>query len=159
MARRKAVEKRLLSLASGELAAAAIFFAVFYSSRSRWGLGTGSILSFTLLELLLLQGAIYWFLRYRSLTRRHPIHAGAVWMFSILNRLAQVLFIVVLVAVVVVAEGTKDMLVALTLWLFAVLEYINYYVYRLSYGSSGFNIRRLVREGLRESSLRRMLSD
>jgi hypothetical protein len=43
------------------------------------------------------------------------------------------------------------------IYAFAVIEYVNYYWYRLSYGKSGFNIAMLLRAGLRPSSIHKLL--
>ena len=46
---------------------------------------------------------------------------------------------------------------ATAFYIFGIIEYINYYWYRLSYGKSGFNIRKLKKAGLRKSSISKII--
>ncbi|KJS20913.1 MAG: hypothetical protein VR72_12785 [Clostridiaceae bacterium BRH_c20a] len=56
-------------------------------------------------------------------------------------------------------SSNKDLLSAIGLILFGIIEYINYYWYRLNYGKLGFNIRILLNTKLQKSSINKLIGD
>lgn len=79
-----------------------------------------------------------------------------------LLRTLKILNLIALSGIVIAIPATrtdiKDLIVAVTIFLFGVIEYINYYWYRLSYGKTGFNIKILRNTGLKKSSINKLIS-
>jgi hypothetical protein len=70
------------------------------------------------------------------------------------------MIVLVTISIVIpfIKSSNKDLLIAIGLFLFGIIEYINYYWYRLSYGKSGFNIRILLNTKLQKSSINKLIS-
>ncbi len=148
------LKNRLLYLATGEFAAVCSFVFIYKVS----DLGIASLVAFSLLIFTLLQGSAYWLYRFVLVKKRKSVRKIVIKLLSIFNQLNIVLILGVAISIVKLASGYKDLLVALGVWLFAIIEYINYYWYRLSYGKSGFNIRILLNAGLQKSSINKLIS-
>lgn len=149
--------KRLLHLGIGEIAAGFLFIFVFLNLGSRWGSGTSSNFGLVLLVFLLMQGGSYWLIRYRHLKKRTSINRKVVRGFVWLRRLNLLFGAASLIGILFFFDNLTDLLFGTFLYLFSVIEYINYYEYRLSYGVSGFNLFELRRHGLKRSSLHRLI--
>jgi len=147
-------KNRLLNLALGELVAACSFIYLYRVSN----LGTASLISFSLLVFILLQGSVYWIYRYRIVKRRKSVSNGAIKLLSVARKLNMVLILGVVMSILKLMTGDKDLLVAIGVLLFTIIEYINYYWYRLSYGKSGFNIIVLMNTGLQKSSIDKLIN-
>ncbi len=146
------MKKRLLTLAIGEFAALCVFLWLY----SEIGPGKATLAPFIYLEFILLQGSLYWAARYLALMRRRSTPPCSVQLLRILRAFNGVLIAAVLVSIPFVSSRPADLIWASLIALFALAEYVNYYWYRLSYGKSGFNIKRLLQTELRRSSLSRL---
>jgi len=147
-------KNRLLNLALGELVAACSFIYLYKVSN----LGTASLISFSLLVFILLQGSVYWIYRYQIVKSRKSVSTGVIKLLSIARKLNMVLILGVVMSILKLMTGYKDLLVAIGVLLFTIIEYINYYWYRLSYGKSGFNIKILMNAGLQKSSIDKLIN-
>jgi len=147
-------KNRLLNLALGELVAACSFIYLYKVSN----LGTASLISFSLLVFILLQGSLYWIYRYQIVKSRKSVSTGVIKLLSIARKLNMVLILGVVMSILKLMTGYKDLLVAIGVLLFTIIEYINYYWYRLSYGKSGFNIKILMNAGLQKSSIDKLIN-
>lgn len=148
------LKRQLLNLAVGELAALVIFIYVY----RLFNLGNASLLTFSYLIFILLQGSMYWFYRYRLIVIKRNVDLKIISLLKFARWLNILLLIVVGIAAPLVKDSIADLVVALGLYLFGVIEYINYYWYRLSYGKSGFNISMLLNTSLRKSSIHKLIS-
>lgn len=68
-----------------------------------------------------------------------------------------ILLVALSMIIPIIKSSNKDLIIAIGLFLFGIIEYINYYWYRLSYGKSGFNIKTLLNTGLKKSSINKMI--
>ena len=150
----KKFKKQLLSLATGELAAVIVFIFVYRS----FSLGKASFIVFSFLIFILLQGSLYWFYRYTLVVYQKKVHSIVIQLLKTLKILNLITLFGVIVAIPVIQTDIKDLLFAIAIFLFGVIEYINYYWYRLSYGKSGFNIKTLWNTGLKKSSISKLIS-
>ncbi|MFC4600762.1 hypothetical protein [Cohnella hongkongensis] len=146
------LKQRLNRLAWGEAAASVSFLAVygFYVN-----LGAASLTALLFLVFQLLQGAAYW--GYRSRNAGREASAAAYGVLTLLRSANLIGAMLIVPWLVVLAQSRSDLAVGLALHVFAIVEYVNYYWYRLSYGKSGFNLRMLWRAGLRPSSIHKLL--
>lgn len=153
---RQALRRRFLSLAWGELTltAALVFAGVYWhlwQSRGPFrGETTGA---FVVLELLLLQGAAYWAswaLRGRRARRRSIVTA-----FRALRTIN--LGVLLALGVTLVLKRLPEGF-AVALAFFALVEYVNYFVIRLSFPLPDF-VRPLARRNFPRSLLARELAE
>lgn len=146
----KTLEKRLAYLYSGELFSIITFVPVsyllnyafpnlqLYSLYSFW-------VSFILLEFLLLQGTIYWYVKLKGLrNENNPI--TPIKVVRQLHCLKTVNMVMIMTAIVVFAFDFIEWYPSLPLggltitffiYIFAILEFINYFYIQLSYNVSG----------------------
>lgn len=146
---RKKLEKRFTYLYSGEFTSFILFIFVsdlihraypnlqLYSLYSFWA-------SFLFLEFLLLQGAMYWYSKWKRLRNENtpitPIRT--VRQLLRLKKMNMVLVIVPIMAFI--ADFVKwqpslpaaGLTIAGCIYIFAVLEYVNYFFVQLSYDNS-----------------------
>ncbi|MDN6162342.1 MAG: hypothetical protein L0I79_06170, partial [Atopostipes sp.] len=142
-------KKQLVSLATGELAAVIVFIFAYRS----FNLGRASFITFSFLIFILVQGSLYWFYRYLLIVNQQRVHAIAIQLLRILKILNLIALVGIVIAIPMTQTAIKDLIVASAIFLFGVIEYVNYYWYRLSYGKSGFNIKILLNTGLKKSSI------
>lgn len=150
--------RTLINLAVGEVAASVSFLFAFVMLQKVLDLGMVSIITLSFLISLLLQGSFYWMVRYRSLKNNKTVPFRMVSLFSFLRILNLLILLGIPVVVFSLFENYMDLFFAIGIYLFSLIEYINYYWYRLSYGKSGFNIFKLMRTGFRKSSLNKLIS-
>lgn len=147
------LKKQLLYLAITEFAALCTFIFVYRSLN----LGMASFLAFSYLILILLQGSMYWFYRYLLITKKETYGAKAVGLLKLLRVLNIILLVAISIAIPIINGSNKDLIIAIVAFSFGVIEYINYYWYRLSYGKSGFNFKLLLKTRLKKSSISKMI--
>ncbi|MHA7962973.1 general stress protein [Paenibacillus sp. CAU 1782] len=149
---KKALEKRFAYLYSGELVSIIIFVPVsyllnnafpnlqLYNLYSFW-------VSFILLEFLLLQGAIYWYVKLVRL-RKENNSITPIKVVRQLNHLKTVNMVIIMGAIVVFAFDFINwyptlplggLTIAFFVYVFAILEFINYFYIQLSYKISVIN--------------------
>lgn len=154
---KKTLEKRLAYLYSGELFSIITFVPVsfllnysfpnlqLYSLYSFW-------ISFILLEFLLLQGTIYWYVKLKRLrNENNPITPLKV--IRQLHYLKTVNMAIIITAFVVFAFDCikwypslplGGLIITFFIYVFAILEFINYFYIQLSYDNV-FDIKNLLR--------------
>lgn len=148
------IKRRLLNLAAGEMAAIVVFIFVYRT----FSPGEASLAALFFLIFILLQGIAYWLFTYLSLTKRVFFHTQAARICRIFRKLNLALFPTVLICLAVLALNWTDLLVGAGIYLFALIEYTNYYWYRLSYGTTGFNLVKLFQNGLRKSHMNKFIN-
>ena len=150
------LKKRLLNLFIGEFAAACMFVYVYISS-NLIRIGNANLIAFLYLIFILLQGSIYWFYKYRLIVKRRHPSLTTVKFLRILRQLNMIIAISIVILIPIVSANYNGLLIAIAILLFGIIEYINYYWYRLSYGKSGFNIKLLLNKKLQKSSINKLL--
>jgi hypothetical protein len=143
---KKKLEKRLAYLYSGELSSIIIFIFVsyllnyaysnlqLYSLYSFW-------VSFILLEFLLLQGTIYWYTKFKRL-RNENTSITPIQTVRQLQRFKKLNIVLIIIPIIAFAFDFVKWYPSLPLgglsiagfvYIFAVLEYVNYFYVQLSY--------------------------
>ncbi len=151
------LKKRLLNLSIGEFAATCVFIYI-YISLNLITIGLANLIAFLYLIFILIQGSIYWFYRYRLIVKREESNPKAIKLLSNLRKLNMIIIIGIIILTPFIISNYTDLLIAIGLLLFGIIEYINYYWYQLSYGISGFNIKILLDKGLQKSSIAKIIS-
>jgi len=140
------LEKRLNYLYFGELTAIIMFIFVSYLVNSAFpNLQLYSLysfwISFFLLEFLLLQGAIYWYSKLKRLKVENS-SLTPVWIVRQLKRLKIINILIVFVSIAMFVIDfvqfysslpREGLVIAAFIYIFAVLEFINYFYIQLSY--------------------------
>ncbi|MDN5802977.1 MAG: hypothetical protein L0H26_00060 [Microlunatus sp.] len=147
--RRAWLRRRYLSLGVGELFAAAVFAGVAAiavtpriddpdGQRALWA-------ALVPLLAVLVQAGTYWLLA-RGWVERGPMPASLRGLYQAFRVADVVLLLAGLIGVLVWRPGGSGMTVLLVVatWLFAVVEYVNYFVVRLAYPASHWS--RMVRQ-------------
>lgn len=148
------LKKQLLNLAIGEFAALLTFVFVY----RLLDLGMASLVAFSYLILILLQGSVYWFYRYVLIVNKKRVNHKMIELLKFLRRLNMIVLVAISLVIPIIRSSNKDFIIGIGLFLFGMIEYINYYWYRLSYGKSGFNIMILLNTGLQKSSINRLIT-
>ena len=120
----------MLNLAIGEFAALITFVILF----RLLNLGMACLLSFSYLAIILLQGSMYWFYRYILLIKRKSLSRKAIGILSFVRQLNIVLAVAIIIIMPIIKSNNKDLIIAIGIFIFGIVEYINYFWYRLSYG-------------------------
>ncbi len=148
------LKKQLLNLAIGEFVALLTFIFVY----RLLDLGMASFVAFSYLILILLQGSVYWFYRYMLIVNKKRVNHKMIELLKFLRQLNMIVLVAISIVIPIIRSSNKDLMIAIGLFLFGMIEYINYYWYRLSYGKSGFNIRILLNTGLQKSNINKLIT-
>lgn len=143
---KKDLEKRLVYLFTGEFFAIIVFnFVYFYHAinpNNRYSL----IYVFFILNFILLQGGFYWFVKWRSLKSKKIIFPNLHKFLDVLKKINLTLIYIapiILLIDIFVLERVSFWTVLLTvfIYVFAIVEYINYFHIQLTNYKSGRGMR------------------
>ncbi len=148
------LKKKLLSTALGELVSSIIFIYVY----TLFDIRKATIIPFIFLIFILLQGSFYWFYTYFLLSKKQKRKNSLIFTLKILNVLNILILIISFLSIFIFKSSAFILIISLFIYMFGLIEYINYYWYRLSYGKSGFNIVLLFKTGLKKSSINRLIN-
>ncbi|EID43751.1 hypothetical protein [Parageobacillus thermoglucosidasius] len=164
----KKVERKLFHLFIGELSAAVIFALIWimYIQLFEWAepylTSFSSLYAFILLEFILLQGSFYWFLKWKQVQRKCYSHLPyhQLRLFAFFKRFNLLLISIGLLFMIYQFKVFPiDFYWFVFLYVFAIIEHINYYHIRLSYQSIE-EIKDFIRQkGFRSSKLARELKN
>lgn len=154
---KRALARRFLSLTSGEAASVLVFAALYLHFQQRAGtpFGPGVLYPFLLLEFLLLQGSAYWLNRWLRLQAGSSANARNIRQTYRGLRLLNAALL--LVVPVVIWFDQVQLAWSVGLGVFALVEFINYFYWRLSYPVPEF-LRRLASWNFPPSVLARELN-
>lgn len=141
---KRALARRFLSLTTGEAASVLVFAALYLHFQQRAGtpFGPGVLYPFLLLEFLLLQGSAYWLNRWLRL--RSGVLTSAPGLLLVF-RLLHLLNVLLLLALPLwVWFDPARLPWSVVLGVFALVEFINYFHWRLAYPVPEF-LQRLTR--------------
>lgn len=126
----------LLNLCIGELVAVLVFWFAFY----QWipkikANGNVWVIAFPLIVLsfILLQGTAYWSILLRRLQSPQFAVSFVKPVYSVL-KFANLIFIVLCIPVILLLQASAELrIVGVAITIFALIEWVNYFKYRLSY--------------------------
>ena len=149
------VRKELVSLCLGELAAVLSFWFCFFLLKNRLGDENSlvSILySLSLLTFILLQGSIFWAILIRRLSNPQFGSGSVPKLYGGFRILDIVLLISVFPFIVWNTQSFQVAILATLIQLFALIEWINYYLLRLSYSLNPLVLWKRITKGKLEKS-------
>lgn len=130
------MKNKLANLAFGELVAVVIFWINFFLFK-KFLIDTKALILISaplfILSFILVQGSIFWCILIKRLS--NPSFAVGLTgkIYNKLKLLNLILLFVVFLLIVLNYSAFSIMLISLAIWIFAVIEWVNYYKLQLSY--------------------------
>ena len=149
------VRKELVSLCFGELAAVLSFWFCFFLLKNRLGdwMSLITILyPLSLLTFILLQGSTYWAILIRRLSNPQFGSGNVPKIYGVLRILDLVLLISGFPFIVWNAQSVLVTILATLIQLFALIEWVNYFLLRLSYSLNPLVLWKRITKGKLEKS-------
>lgn len=149
------VRKELVSLCLGELAAALSFWLCFFLLKNRLGdwMSLITILyPLSLLTFILLQGSTYWAILIRRLSNPQFGNGNIPKIYGVLRILDLVLLISGFPFIVWYSQSVRVAIIATLIQLFALIEWVNYFLLRLSYSLNPLVLWKRITKGKLEKS-------
>ncbi len=152
------LRRELTKLWTGELAAVISFWVCFFVIK-KWLIGTLALLSvicpLCILSFILIQGSVYWWILLKRLTMPDFAKGRVGNIYRFLKVIDVFLLCLGLVAIPIY-NNIATVLIGIPIWMFALIEWINYYKIRLSYSYNPTILLRHVKNGtLKKSRLAR----
>lgn len=148
------MRRRLLGLAAGESVSLILFLYISFIL----DFGIAGLVAVAYLAFILCQGSLYWLYRYHLLRRNRRPGSTAIAVLRIMRVLNLLVFLFAIAGLAIFNAGILDLIASVVILVFGLIEYVNYYWYRLSYGKSGFNVKLLLLTGFRESSISKTIT-
>ena len=149
------VRKELVSLCLGEFTAVLSIWFCFFLLKNRLG-DVNSLVTIlyplSLLTFILLQGSIYWAILIRRLSKPQFGSENVPKLYGVLRILDLVLLISGFPFIVWNAQSVLVTILATLIQLFALIEWVNYFLVRLSYSLNPLVLWKRITEGKLEKS-------
>ena len=133
---KKPMKQKLVSLATGELVAVLVFWLNFFLLK-RWILTTGALISISfslfLLSFILIQGSVFWWLLIKSISNPRFAERYTGKIYRVLKILDLILLGVGTLIIIFNSSDFSTFIISVAIWFFAVIEWINYFKWQLSY--------------------------
>ena len=149
------VRKELVSLCLGELSAVLSFWFCFFLLKNRLGdwMSLITILyPLSLLTFILLQGSTYWAILIRRLSNPQFGNGNIPKIYGVLRILDLVLLISGFPFIVWYSQSVRVAIIATLIQLFALIEWVNYFLLRLSYSLNLLVLWKRIAKGKLEKS-------
>ena len=155
------VRKELVSLCLGELTAILSFWLCFFLLKNRlgdWRSLISTLYSLSLLTFILLQGSIYWAILIRRLSKPQFGNGTVPKIYGVLRILDLVLLISGFPFIVWNTQSVQVTILATLIQLFSLIEWVNYFLVRLSYSLNPLVLwKRITKEKLEKSRIAKEL--
>ena len=137
---KKLMKRKLTSLATGELVAVLVFWMNFFLLK-KWILTTGALISISIsisfslfvLSFILIQGSVFWWILIKRISDPGFAERYTGKIYRILKILDLILLGVGALIIILNYSEFPTSIISLAIWFFAVIEWINYFKWQLSY--------------------------
>ena len=149
------VRKELMSLCMGELTAVLSFWFCFFLLKNRlsdWKSLVTILYPLSLLTFILLQGSIYWAILIRRLSKPQFGSGNVPKIYGVLRILDLILLISGLPFIVWNTQSVQVVILAALIQLCALIEWVNYFLLRLSYSLNPLVLWKRITKGKLEKS-------
>lgn len=149
------VRKELVSLCLGELSAVLSFWFCFFLLKNRlsdWSSLVTILYPLSLLTFILLQGSIYWAILIRRLSKPQFGSGSIPKLYGGFRILDLILLISGFPFIVWNTQSFQVAIIATLIQLFALIEWVNYYLIRLSYSLNPLVLWKRITKGKLEKS-------
>jgi len=132
------MKQKLTSLATGELVAVLVFWLNFFLLK-KWILTTGALISISIsfslfvLSFILIQGSVFWWILIKRISNPRFAERYIGKIYRILKILDLILLGVGALIIILNYSEFPTSIISLAIWFFAVIEWINYFKWQLSY--------------------------
>lgn len=130
------IKQKLYSLASGELVALAVFWLNFLLFK-KWLTTPQALIPIAypllLVSLILLQGSLYWWILIKRLSKPNFAIKQTGRIYGLLRQVDLILLALGIPLILIKFSSWPVSLIAVAIWLFALIEWINYFHWQLSY--------------------------
>lgn len=148
MKSKELLKKKLINLASGELAAVVVFWMNFFLLK-KWILTTKAFISISfslfLLTFILIQGSIFWWILIKRISNPGFAEKYAGKIYKILKKLDFILLVTGIFVILLNHGEFAILFISLGIWMFALIEWVNYYLLQLSYSLNPTVLWRYIR--------------
>ena len=133
---KKLMKQKLTSLATGELVAVLVFWMNFFLLK-KWILTTGALISISfslfVLSFILIQGSVFWWLLIKRISNPGFAERYTGKIYRVLKILDLILLGVGTLIIIFNSSDFSTFIISVAIWFFAVIEWINYFKWQLSY--------------------------
>ena len=130
------IKQKLYSLASGELVALAVFWLNFFLFK-KYLVTPQALIAIVypllLVSLILLQGSLYWWILIKRLSKHNFAIKQTGPIYGLLRQVDLFLLALGMPIILIEFSSLPVSLIAVAIWLFALIEWINYFHWQLSY--------------------------
>ena len=151
------IKQKLYSLASGELVALAVFWLNFLLFK-KYLVTPQALIAIAypllLVSLILLQGSLYWWILIKRLSKPNFAIKQTGPIYGLLRQVDLILLVFGIPLILIKISSWPVTLIAIVLWLFALIEWINYFHWQLSYSLNPLVLlNKLAKRKLRKSKI------
>ena len=148
MKSKELLKKKLINLASGELAAVLVFWMNFFLLK-KWILTTKAFISVSfslfLLTFILIQGSVFWWILVKRISNPGFAAKYTGKIYKILKELDFILLATGIFVILLNHGEVSTFIISFSIWMFALIEWINYYLLQLSYSLNPAVLCRYIR--------------
>lgn len=148
MKSKELLKKRLINLASGELAAVLVFWMNFFLLK-KWILTTKAFISISfslfLLTFILVQGSIFWWILIKRISNPRFAEKYTGQIYKILKKLDFILLATGIFVILLNHGEVSTFIIPFSIWMFALIEWVNYFLLQLSYSLNPAVLWRYIR--------------
>lgn len=148
MKSKELLKKKLINLASGELVAVLVFWMNFFLLK-KWIFTTEAFISISfslfLLTFILIQGSIFWWILIKRISNPGFAEKYAGKIYKILKELDFILLAVGIFVILLNHGEFFTFIISFSIWIFALIEWVNYYLLQLSYSLNPAVLWRYIR--------------
>ena len=154
---KKPMKQKLVSLATGELVAVLVFWLNFFLLK-RWILTTGALISISfslfVLSFILIQGSVFWWLLIKRISNPRFAERYTGKIYRVLKILDLILLGVGTLIIIFNSSDFSTFIIYVAIWFFAVIEWINYFKWQLSYSlNPAVLLKYILQRKLRKSKI------
>ena len=156
---KKLMKQKLTSLATGELVAVLVFWMNFFLLK-KWILTTGALISISIsfslfvLSFILIQGSVFWWILIKRISNPGFAERYTGKIYRILKILDLILLGVGALIIILNYSEFPTSIISLAIWFFAVIEWINYFKWQLSYSlNPAVLLKYILQRKLRKSKI------
>lgn len=143
------LKKRLTNLASEELAAVLVFWMNFILLK-KWILTTKAFISISfslfLLTFILIQGSVFWWILIKRISNPRFAEKYTGKIYKIFKKLDLILLAAGIFVILLNHSNFSTVIISFAIWIFAVIEWVNYYQLQLSYSLNPAVLWRYIRQ-------------
>ena len=154
---KKPMKQKLTSLATGELVAVLVFWMNFFLLK-KWILTTGALISISfslfVLSFILIQGSVFWWLLIKRISNPGFAERYTGKIYKVLKILDLILLGVGALIIIFNSSDFSTFIISVAIWFFAVIEWINYFKWQLSYSlNPAVLLKYILQRKLRKSKI------